>query len=417
MILATAVSAVLAAWLLLLGLFARRLQADWREPVLAAPVLIVESDDWGPGPPADGTRLQALLRVLRKHRGADGRPPVITLGVVLAAPGVGVSVAANLALEYSPSILDEERYSSILAAMREGSSAGVFALQLHGREHFWPLAVIKAARHDPQARAFLQGGPTAPRHEMLASHLQSRWVDAASLPSVALDREAIERAVGEETACFRRVFGAPARVAVPVTFVWTTDVEAAWARHGIRVVVTPGSRNVGRDAEGRLVADGSILRNGDPAPGAMCYVVRDVYFEPALGHTAERTLQEIRERHRLGRPALVEMHRFNFTGDPVEADRALGELDRLLAGALRSIPRLRFMSTEALSDALRMRDPALVDRRTAARLRTFVLRAATQHRLRKLAWLSGLALPAVAIYGAASLLLPGAGHPKSAVGS
>ena len=417
MILATVLSAVLGAWLLLLGLFARRLHADWREPVLAMPVLIVESDDWGPGPPADGALLHGLLQVLRKHRGVDGRPPVITLGVVLAAPGVGVSVAGDMAPEYLPSVLDDECYSGILAAMREGSAAGLFALQLHGHEHFWPPALMKAARHDPQARAFLQGGPGVPRHEMLASRLQSRWVDAASLPSVALDGEAIESAAAEETTCFRRVFGAPARVAVPVTFVWTTDVEAAWARRGIRVVVTPGGRNVGRDAEGRLVADGSILRNGDPAPGGMVYVVRDVYFEPALGHTAEGTLQQIRERHRLGRPALVEMHRFNFTGDQARTDQAFGELDRLLAGALAAIPQLRFMSTEALAVALRTRNPALVDRRPAARLRTFILRAATLHRLRKLAWLSGLALPAVAVFAAASLLLSGAGHPRSAVGS
>jgi hypothetical protein len=417
MILATVLCAVLATWLLLLGLFARRLHADWREPVLAVPALIVESDDWGPGPPADGTRLQGLLQVLRKHRGADGRPPLITLGVVLAAPRLCASVAQDMALEYAPSTLDDECHSGILAAMRDGSAAGLFALQLHGREHFWPPALMKAARRDPAARAFLQGDPAVPRHEVLPSHLQSRWVDAAQLPSVALDREAIEGAVAEETACFRRVFGAPARVAVPVTFVWTTDVEAAWARHGIRVVVTPGSRSVGRDAEGRLVADGAILRNGDPAPGGMRYVVRDVYFEPALGHTAERTLQAIRERHRLGRPALVEMHRFNFTGDPASTERALDELDRLLADALTTIPRLQFMSTEALADALRTRDPALVDRRLAARVRTFVLRAATQRRLRKLAWLSGLALPAAAVVGAASLLLSGAGQSRSAGGS
>ena len=389
----------------------------WREPVLAVPVLIVESDDWGPGPPTDGTCLQALLRVLRKHRGADGRPPVVTLGVVLAAPGVGVSAAGNTAPEYSPSMLDDDCYSGILDAMRDGSTAGLFALQLHGREHFWPPALTKAALQDSRARAYLQGDAAMPRHEMLPAHLQSRWIDAARLPSCPLDREAIEGAVADETACFRRVFETPARVAVPVTFVWTTDVEDAWARYGIRVVVTPGSRNIGRDAAGRLVADGSILRNGDPAPGGMCYVVRDVYFEPALGHTAKGSLPEIRERHRLGRPALIEMHRFNFTGSQVEADRALDELDRLLADALTTIPGLRFMSTEALADALRTRDPALVDRRPTARMRTFILRAVTQRRLRKLAWLSGLALPALAVYGVASLLLTGASHSKSSVRS
>ena len=135
------------------------------------------------------------------------------------------------------------------------------------------------------------------------------------------------------------------------------------------------------------------------------YVVRDVYFEPALGHGAERALQDIRERHRLGRPALLEMHRFNFTGDEAQTGRSLDELDRLLAGSLATIPKLRFMSTETLAGALLARDPALLDRRFAARLRAFLLRASTHHRLRKLAWISGLALPAMVMFGVASMLL------------
>jgi hypothetical protein len=404
-------------WLLgvgaLIAIYRREISCWWREPALSAPVLIIESDDWGPGPASDGSRLQRLLRVLRKHRSADGRPPVVTLGVVLAAPGTGPSFGWNGLPMYNPCMLDDQRYSAVLAAMREGHAAGMFALQLHGREHFCPPALMKAARHDPQARAFLRGDPAVSRHEALPSHLQSRWIDAARLPTCALDREVIESAVAEETALFRRVFGVPARVTVPVTFTWTTDVEAAWAKHGIRVVVTPGGRNVGRDAEGRLVADGSMLRNGDPAPGGMVYVVRDVYFEPALGHTAERGLQEIRERHRLGRPALLEMHRFNFTGDEAQTDRSLDELDRLLAGALATIPQLRFMSTETLAGALLARDPALVDLRFAARLRAFLLRASTQHRLRKLAWISGLALPAVVAFGVASMLLQSADRGRS----
>ena len=154
-----------------------------------------------------------------------------------------------------------------------------------------------------------------------------------------------------------------------------------------------------------MTGDGSILRNGDRAAGGIVYVVRDVYFEPALGHTAERAIGELREHYCLGRPALLETHRFNFSGDEAKTEASLIELRRLLQSALAAFPELRFMSTEALAQALVCRDPALIDRRLAARLRAFVLRASTRDRLRTLAWCSGLALVAAVLLAASTALL------------
>jgi len=393
---------VLGAWLLLVAAFARRLAADWREPVLTTPVLIIESDDWGPGPVGDGARLRSLCAALQEFRDRAGHAPVLTLGVVLAAPGGE--------LRYVRDGLDSPGFTPIRDAMIAGRDAGVFALQLHSMEHFWPPTLEAAASTNGAARDFLQGTGGVPRHESLPSHLQARWVDVSRLPSAALKRGDVERAAAEETAYFARVFGEPARVAVPVTFTWTMDVEAAWAAHGVGVVVTPGTRNTGRDAAGRLTNDGSLLRNGDRGPGGIVYVVRDVYFEPALGHEAAAVLRAVRERHRLGRPALLEMHRFNFTGDETLTEHALAELRRLLHGALLAAPSLRFMSTEALAEALRRRDPALVDARLPARVRAFILRAATHRRLRVLAWVSGLALAAAALLAIASGSLQGRAH-------
>ena len=405
MTLAFVLAGLLCAWLLIVAAFARRLAADWREPVLAVPVLIVESDDWGPGPDEDAERLRGLCAALQEFRDGVGRAPVLTLGVVLAVPGCGQEATAGGAPRYRRECLDAPAFAPIRDAMIEGRNAGVFAPQLHGMEHFWPAALEAAALANAAARAFLAGTQGVPRHESLPSHLQARWIDASRLPSSALNRGDVEPAVAEETECFARVFGTPARVAVPVTFTWTPDVEAAWAQHGVRVVVTPGTRNTGRDSAGRLTDDGSLLRNGDMGPSGIVYIVRDVYLEPALGHEASAVLREVSERYRLGRPALVETHRFNFVGDEAQTARSLDELRRLLQGALRAAPGLHFMSTEELAEALRRRDPAFVDTRLAARLRAFVLRAATQRRLRRLAWASGLALAAAALLAIASAWL------------
>jgi len=397
---------LLGAWLLILGAFARRLVADWREPVLSTPVLIIESDDWGPGPPEDAARLRQLGGLLQEFRDGRGHHPMVTLGIVLAVPDAAAGQGEGGRPAYVPRALDRLEFAPVVRAMLSGRDAGVFALQLHGMEHFWPPAVLKAAQRDVALRAFFDKENVWPRHESLPAHLQTRWIDASELPSAPLRREDIEHAAAEETECFARVFGECARVVVPVTFTWTMDVESAWARHGVRVVVSPGCRNVGRDRQGKLIDDGAIIRNGARGPGNLVYVVRDVYFEPAKGHRAEAVLDEILSRHRLGRPALLEMHRFNFIGDETQAERSLAELRRLLQLSLERIPRLRFMSTETLALALTEQRSRLIDRRLAARIRALVLRASTIPRLRKLAWLSGLALPAMLALAISSVLGP-----------
>jgi hypothetical protein len=406
---------LLTTWGAILVAYRRRLHADWREPVLALPVLIVESDDWGPGPPDDAARLRELSSLLLGLRDWQDNPPVVAIGVVLAVPGPGAPEPGGAGPVYLPRSLAAPEHAPIRAALSEGHRAGVFSLQLHGMEHFWPASLEVAAAHDSGVRDFLAAKENWVRHETLPAHLQARWIDASQLPSRPLDRQAITSAVAEETALFARTFDMPARVAVPVTFTWTTEVEEEWARQGIRVVVTPGTRYIGRDAAARLVGDGSILRNGDIGAGGVLHVVRDVYFEPALGHTAGQVLGEIRERHRLGRPALLEMHRFNFTGSAEQTARSRAELQQLLRSALHEILRLSFVSTETLAGAIASRDPAMIDRRVSSRLRAWVLRVSTLPRLRKLAWLTGLAVPAVMVLLAASALASPPTHLGRAV--
>src|SRR5690606_17359583 len=54
----------LLSWGMLVVLLAVRSQALlkrlWREPALACPVVIVESDDWGPGPESDARVLKSI---------------------------------------------------------------------------------------------------------------------------------------------------------------------------------------------------------------------------------------------------------------------------------------------------------------------------------------------------------------------
>lgn len=377
------------AWALLLMLYARRLIALWHEPVWRCPVLVIESDDWGAGDLSQAAALDALRALLNHHCDHTGRHPVMTLGIVLAIADTE-AIRAAAGHEYLRITLDDARQAPVLAALRAGIADGVFAPQLHGMEHYWPPAVMAAAQTDRRVAVWLAGN-SLPRTEDLPSPLQSRWTAAAVLPSLPLAIPEINEAAADETGVFQRIFGMPAQVAVPTTFVWNDAVERAWAAHGVRCIVTPGTRYEYRDAQGRPAGDGRSIVNGERGRDGVLYVVRDQYFEPALGHRAEQGLAALARQTACARPALLETHRFNFLGE--SADASLHELDRLLREACAAYPALRFLSTQEIAEAMARQDRQLIETGPRPRLRAWLARIPSLPRFTRLARLTGLILP------------------------
>lgn len=377
------ISTALLAWLALMaGLLAawrRDLTRLWHEPVFKAPVLIVESDDWGAGPLAQAEALAAMAACLGRHRDAQGRPAQMTLALVLALPKRGGNGQITLAgAEFRP----------ILDAIRAGAQDGVFALQLHGMTHLWPEAVRVAALAQPEVRAWLADPQLT---ERLPSHLQSRWTDASTLPSRPHEPEAVQGAVAEEAACYAGIFGAAPAVVVPPTFVWTQEVEAAWAKAGARVIITPGRRQTRRDAEGRPAGVDRDMRNGERGAGGVLYLVRDEYFEPLFGHRPEQALAALARKTALGRPCLLETHRWNFLAETGgDLGKGVAALDELYGRALRDFPGLRFAACAELGGAIASADPGWIEQDRRRRFTIWLRRAAGLPRFGKLAHLSGL---------------------------
>ena len=94
----------------------RTLWALWHEPVLRQPVLIIESDDWGPAPASDVQVLERLIRLLSKHRDSTGQPAVMTLGLVLAIPD-GARIRDNGLCQYHRQTLEDERFQPLRHAL------------------------------------------------------------------------------------------------------------------------------------------------------------------------------------------------------------------------------------------------------------------------------------------------------------
>ena len=389
--------AILVVWAAVLLAYRDSLRRLWREPMLRDSVVIIESDDWGPGPAGHVEGLTAIIDTLKGFQDSAGRHPVMTIGLILGIPDAAALREHGLD-RYRRITLDDPRYRSLLETLNHGAQQGALSLQLHGLEHLSPTSFMKMAE-DPQGevRQWLEEGDGSDT-ETLPSHLQSRWIDSTKLPSGAIEPAEIQSAVREEMATYARIFGAPPEVVVPPTFIWNAEVERQWAQHGARIVVTPGRRYTGRNARGQPAGIDRTMLNGEAGEGGATYVVRDIYFEPSYGHRAEPTLEAIRKHHQLGRPALLETHRFNFIGDEEKREHALQETRNLLAAVLREFPTVRFIDTATLGRAFRERDPSLLITHTSARFHLWVRRLASINRLRKLAWLTGLALPAALLY-------------------
>jgi hypothetical protein len=380
--------AIAAVWVVsVTGLcwsYRQELMRLWREPVCRYPLLIVESDDWGAGPVRkQGEALEHLTRLLRAHRDAAGRHPVITLALILAVPD-GEACGASGA--YRRRDLGDLAFTPVRDAIIKGRAAGVFALQLHGMEHYWPPALM--ASGDAAVQVW-RTSPEPMATEQLPSHLQSRWTDTSGLPSRALAPDAVHAAVEEETALFVRLFSKPMRVVVPPTFVWTAEVERAWASQGVEFIVTPGRRYTCRDERGRPGCIDASMHNGERGEG-VSYVVRDDYFEPERGHDAAMALDALARKQRQGRACLLETHRSNFIGDRAVAERSFAALDELYQVALTRYPSLRFLSTEELGRALRDADPAWVVAGWTQRLPAWSARVREVDGFWRLARLSGL---------------------------
>lgn len=378
---------LLLLWLvvnaMVFALYWSHLKRLWRDPVFRHASLVVESDDWGAGPLSQAAALRDIADVLDRHRDVTGRAPSFNLALVLAVPDGPAILAGG---SYRRVCLDDRRFAPVLTALMHGISRGVFVTQLHGLEHYWPDALL--ASDDARVRGWL-GQPVPVVTEDLPSHLQSRWVNASVLPSTPLSAEAIAAAVADEVQTYLRVMGVKPTVVVPPTFVWSLEVERAWADHGIKCIVTPGWRYTNRNGCGLPGGDEGPILNGDSA-GDITYLVRTDYFEPARGRDARYALQALDRAVAEGRPALLENHRDNFIRDVSTCKHSLRELDTLYREALAKHRDLRFLSTGELGRILQTRDPGWLITAASERLPFFWGRLRHSGRPWKLMSLTGL---------------------------
>lgn len=378
---------ILLFWLLFNGLiifhYRHVIINIWNEPVFRFPVLIIESDDWGPGDACQGQALENIIHILNRYHDSQGNSPTMTLGLTLAIAD-GEKIQASGFKQYYRKRLDAPEFENILGRIKEGQSNGVFYLQLHGMEHYWPPALMQSQESNMVIRDWLV---SSNKTEDLPSHLQSRWSDGSQLPSKSIEEREINDYVREECDVFNSLFEHSPVVIVPPTFDWNSLVEKAWVSQGLKTLVTPGMKFKGRDENGRLIPTGDMIFNGMQSQTGLTYLVRDNYFEPVRGHKSEDVERDITIKSEFARPTLLEMHRFNYYKETAQA--SLSELDRMLSRVCNNFPQIRFMTTEYLAQIIKNRDSNYLRQELFTRTGYCVKRMLLVSGLRKWVKLSG----------------------------
>ncbi|MCE2594220.1 hypothetical protein K6Y31_05260 [Motilimonas cestriensis] len=367
--------------LILLFSYRQALRQFWLEPMVKQPIIIFESDDWGPGPAEHGQALHKIHQLLTEFRDYRGHCAHMTIGAVLSIPDAE-KIQQSQYQAYAGLDLSQPQFSDVLGSLKQGQQAGVFSLQLHGREHYWPHTLLSEMQHNNDLKEWL--AHNSAYTEKLPSPLQSRWNPPLSIADIAV-------AVKQEVDLFKRCFGVAAEVVVPPTFVWNEEVEISWRSHGIHTIITPGQRYYKR-SETRFWSDKKRIVNHQTSATGQTYLVRNQYFEPEFGHQWREAIDKVTSSIKLARPCLFETHRFNFVNSEEGCQNSLYQMRSLLEQVTKTWPDCCFLSSLELV-RLPQHDPdKLLIHHWRHRLQCWRNRAFTLPKFRYLATLTGLNL-------------------------
>lgn len=349
-----ALFALLVLWVGVTALLALRfrglISACWQEPYFLELPVLIESDDWGPGPDWHAERLQALTSLLAGIHDTTGRSAVLTADMVLSVPD-----AAGLKQAHPPYYRRRwlhEEFPVLHAAYRLAYEQGQLVPQLHGVEHCYGEGLQRLAEAGDPRLAALSDDPELLDWEHLDSPLQAHHVDATRLPSQPLDAATQAEQIEAAMQAFVAAFGFRPRSAVAPCYLWDNTTEACWAAAGVRYVQTAGYRCIGRDATGRYQQSPPILRLGDRVQGDLLILVRNCMYEPVDGRGVASCLEDIRNAIAAAAPIVISCHRYNFTRTLAEHQSSLLGLKDILITLQGWVPNLRFLSSPELGDAI-----------------------------------------------------------------
>ncbi len=301
--------------------------------------------------------LMQLFDILESVRDQNNKPAVMTPVTNVANPDFGKIRAEGFTNYHFEKFTDTlNKYypdSDVFKLWKEGSEAGIFVPELHGRDH-------------TTAQIWMQKLKDGNKELLVAFDHGFVSLDIPGVPLPAREFRAefyftseeqkpfLKNAIRDSVALFREIFGRLPRVFVPANGIFHPEFDEIAESLGIRFLYVNHSTP--------YPVNGGALKyryftTGKKGPGKLTYYTRNCAFEPSdTDYTGiDPTLKQVEAAFRWGKPANISTHRVNFAGgiDPANRAKGLTELKKLLKAILKKWPDVEFMSSGDALDYMR----------------------------------------------------------------
>ena len=340
------------------------------------PTLILHSDDWGAERmPSESVRrkldkhplivandpyarldtlasaedLAAIFDVLTSVKDSSANPAVLTANVIMANPDYQRIKEIQFNQYFNePFTTTFEKYnnSQALQLWQEGTRAGIFIPQYHGREHvnvkLW-LFHLKNG-HEGVRAAFDHGvyGVNFLNLGLRKENFQAAW-DFYNKE----DEEDVIKSSLDGYKMFEEYFGFQSQTAIAPSYTWNKKIEKQLRARGVKAMQGLIVQKQPKERRESYYRKFHLFHR-------QAYQLRNVFFEPSLSWTncvVDNALLRVSEAFKFGRPAIVCSHRLNYVSglNVKNRDFSLKLLKQFLKRVVKNWPDIEFQSARDLT--------------------------------------------------------------------
>jgi hypothetical protein len=301
--------------------------------------------------------LEATFSTLKKFKDKNGNHPIITANTILSNPNFIAIEKSGFKTYITESFIEtlkRESGAESINLLKQGISENLIFPQLHGREH---LNVKRWMRNLQDENGVTREVFKEGLFDLSISQTnitENSFVDALT-PANEEELSYVGDSIIEASKLFKEVFGFESKSFIAPCYIWRPETEKAMFDAGIKFI---------QSGAYQLIPEiGTINKfrkkmhfTGQKNKFGQVYTVRNVLFEPSLIETPriESTLTQIERAFSYKKPAIMSMHRINFSGRIVESNRNnnLKLMQYILSEMLKKWPDIEFIHSAELGDLI-----------------------------------------------------------------